>query len=231
MALKSLRSILMIPPRLPKACCITTGTSMRALDWKGRVLFRKIDLESSQVIIETLDSKIFGEGLALWRDRLIQLTYNAGIAYVYDLDLQRQDKSFEYEGQGWGLTHDGRYLIMSNGSSELQFRDPETFQLGHRLVVTEKGRRVFRLNELEYVDGKIYANVWHKDYLLEIDPRTGKVLARIDLAGLLPDKDRPNNREAVLNGIAYNSDTGRLIVTGKYWPFLYEIELVSRESK
>ena len=147
------------------------------------------------------------------------------------MNLKQLDKKFDYEGQGWGLTNDGRYLIMSNGTSELQFRDPETFELDHRLTVNVGGRRIGRLNELEYVNGKIYANVWHEDYIVEIDPASGNVLSRIDLRGLLPYSQRPNNPEAVLNGIAYNSDSKRFIVTGKYWPYLYEIELVSRDAK
>ncbi len=194
---------------------------------EGKSTLRQIDLKSSQVVTHKLDDKLFGEGLVLWRDHLIQLTYKSGIALCYDLDLKPLDKKFEYDGQGWGLTHDGRHLIMSNGTSDLQFRDPETFELDHRLAVNLGGRRVAGLNELEYVDGKIYANVWHQDYILEIDPQNGDVTARIDLRGLIPNSQRPKNSEAVLNGIAYNTDSKRFIVTGKYWPFLYEIELVS----
>lgn len=197
----------------------------------GSSTLRKTDVETTLVTIEKLDPKIFGEGLVLWRDRLIQLTYDEGVAYCYDLDFKRLEKKFKYEGQGWGLTHDGRQLIMSNGTSQLQFRDPETFQLDHRLAVTLNGRRIGQLNELEFVNGKIYANVWREDYLLEIDPQSGKVTAKIDLRGLLPRNDRPDNREAVLNGIAYNTETNRFIVTGKYWPNFFEIELVSRDEK
>lgn len=198
---------------------------------EGKSTIRQMDLATSQVVIQKIDDKLFGEGLALWRDRLTQLTYNSGIALNYDLDLKPLDQRFEFEGQGWGLTHDGRFLIMSNGTSELQFRDPESFQLDHRLVVNMGGRRIGRLNELEYVNGKIYANVWHEDYIVEIDPASGEVTARIDLRELLPYSKRPSNPEAVLNGIAFNTDTNRFIVTGKYWPFLYEIELTSREGK
>ncbi len=197
----------------------------------GSSTLRKFDLTTNQVTIEKIDPKIFGEGLVLWRDRLIQLTYDEGVAYCYDLDFKRLEQKFKYEGQGWGLTHDGKHLIMSNGTSELQFRNPETFELDHRLPVTLNGRRIGRLNELEYVNGNIYANIWHEDYILEIDPQSGQVTARFDLRGLLPRNDRPDNREAVLNGIAYNTETNRFIVTGKYWPNFFEIELVPRDQK
>lgn len=192
---------------------------------------RHMDLKTQQVVIEKIDPKYFGEGLALWQDRLIQLTYNSGVALCYDLDFNRLDQQFEYEGQGWGLTHDGRHLIMSNGTSQLQFRNPDTFELSHRLTVYDGRWRVGQLNELEYVNGKIYANVWHKDYILEIDPSSGQVTGRIDLSGLFPYAQRPSSSEAVLNGIAFNSDTNRFIVTGKYWPYLFEIELVLRDAK
>jgi glutamine cyclotransferase len=198
---------------------------------EGESTLRKFDLAKGQWTIEKLDPKLFGEGLTLWRDRLIHLTYRSGVAQCYDLDLKPLETRFSYEGEGWGLTHDGRHLIMSNGTSELQFRDPETFQLDHRLRVTLGGRSFGRLNELEYVDGRLYANVWHQDYLVEIDPETGAIRSRIDLSGVLSAADRPRHPEAVLNGIAYNSDTGRLIVTGKYWPYLFEIEIVPRNQK
>jgi glutamine cyclotransferase len=193
---------------------------------EGQSSLRKCDLSNENWTIEKLDPKWFGEGLALWRDKLIQLTYRAGLAHVYDLNLKLLDQKLEYEGEGWGLTHDGSMLIMSNGTSDLQFRNAETFELDRRLTVTVNGRRLGRLNELEYANGKIYANVWHEDYVVEIDPRSGQVTARIDLRGLLSPQDRPPNSEAVLNGIAFNSSTNRFIVTGKYWPYLFEIELV-----
>ncbi len=196
----------------------------------GNSTIRKFDLASQTQTSEKLDDKFFGEGLALWNDQLIQLTYRNGVAFFYDLDLQATGKKFDYEGEGWGLTDDGRHLIMSNGTSELQFRDPETFEIVRRLRVTDGNRGVSPLNELEYVDGKIYANIWHRDFIVAIDPTTGQVTERIYLTGLLPYDQRPTN-ESVLNGIAYNDATRRLIVTGKNWPFLYEIELVRRQRR
>ena len=207
------------------------GTLYESTGPEGQSTLRKIDLASDQVRIVKLDPKYFGEGLVLWRDRLIQLTYDSELAMCYDLQLKPLEQTYRYEGQGWGLTHDGQFLIMSNGTSELQFRNPETFALDHRLPVTAGGRRASRLNELEYVDGKIYANVWHDDRILEIDPQSGYVTARIDLRNLLPREQRPNHPEAVLNGIAYNTESKRFIVTGKYWPYLYEIELVPPNKK
>jgi glutamine cyclotransferase len=205
------------------------GKLFESTGLEGKSSIRVTDLQSSDVRIEPLDVNVFGEGLTLWRDRLIQLTYNEEVAYTYDLDLVRQEQTYSYEGQGWGLTHDGRFLIMSNGTNELQFRDPETFELDHRLPVTIGGRRIGRLNELEYANGRIYANVWHDDSILEIDPADGKVTGRIELRDLLPRDQRPSHPEAVLNGIAYNQTTKRLIVTGKYWPYFFEIELVPKE--
>lgn len=198
---------------------------------QGRSTIRMTDLATGQQTVEKLDDNLFGEGLVLWRDRLIQLTYDSGIALLYDPNLKRLEQNFEYDGQGWGITHDGRHLIMSNGTSALQFRDPETFALDHRLTVTVGGRPISRLNELEYVNGKIYANVWHDNYLLEIDPTSGQVTARVDLNGLLPRSQRPQNSEGVLNGIAYNPETKTFFVTGKYWPFIYEIELVAPSTQ
>jgi glutamine cyclotransferase len=194
----------------------------------GKSTISKFDLATETLVSETkLDEKLFGEGLTLWDDRLLQLTYRNGVALWYDLELQPIGESFSYDGEGWGLTNDGQYFIMSNGSSTLQFRDPKTFEVVRRLRVTDGGRGVSPLNELEYVDGKIYANVWHRDFIVGIDPQTGQVTSRIYLNDLLPLDQRPT-RESVLNGIAFNTRTQNLIVTGKNWPHLFEIKLVPR---
>ena len=134
-------------------------------------------------------------------------------------------RRFGYNGEGWGLTQDGRYLIMSDGTATLRFLDPKTFQVARRLLVQSEGRRVDQLNELEYVRGEIFANIWYKDSIARISPQTGEVTGWIDLHGLLPE--RPD-REAVLNGIAFDRETNRLFVTGKNWPKLFEIRLTAR---
>ncbi len=193
----------------------------------GHSTLRKMDLKTDKPIIHKLDDKLFGEGLTVWNKQLIQLTYRNEIAIAYDLDLNPTGKTWNYVEEGWGLTSDGRTLIMSNGSSILFFRDPESFEIVRKLHVYDGGHPVTGLNELEYVDGKIYANVWHQDYIVEIDPNSGAVISRIFLNGLMPYNQR-QDEESVLNGIAFNNDTGHFIVTGKNWPKMFEIELVPR---
>ena len=191
---------------------------------------RRVDPKTGKVLASVaLPAGLFGEGLTLFEDRLIQLTWKAGRAFVYDVETLRRVGEFRYLGEGWGLTHDGRHLIMSNGTATLSFRDPQTFEQVRTVEVRVEDRPVRELNELEYVNGVIYANVWHSDRIARIDPKSGKVLGWIDLKGLL----RPGmvtDPDAVLNGIAYDADESRLLVTGKLWPWLYWIEVVPRKS-
>jgi glutaminyl-peptide cyclotransferase len=169
----------------------------------------------------------FGEGVARVDDRLIQLTWTSGVAYLYDLTLRPVGR-FRYDGEGWGLTFDGQRLIMSDGSERLQFRDARSFErLGH-VSVTAGGVPVHRLNELEYAHGHVYANIWHSDRIAVIDPGNGHVAGWLDLSALRSHFDKPpgwNPHEHVLNGIAFNPDTGRFYVTGKCWPLLFELEV------
>lgn len=166
----------------------------------------------------------FAEGLALVGDKLIQLTWEEQTALVYRLqDLQRAGEH-RYEGSGWGLCHDGKRLVMSNGSSRLTFRDPETFAPLGQVVVTRAGVPVDRLNELECVDGAVWANVYLTDEILRIDPETGRVTAVVDASGLLTPAERA--QAEVLNGIAYKPDTKTFLITGKYWPRLFEVRFV-----
>jgi glutaminyl-peptide cyclotransferase len=191
---------------------------------EGRSSLRRVSRSTGDVLqrIE-LPANEFGEGLALAGDRLIQLTYRNGLAHVYDLASFAQLDSFEYSGEGWGLCFDGRRLIMSDGSDRLTFRDPDTFAITGSVGVQEDGVSYARLNELECVAGEVFANVWLTDLILRIDPETGDVLTRVDASGLL------SSREAVgvdvLNGIAHDPSTGRFLLTGKYWPKLFEVEL------
>lgn len=195
------------------------GTGLR-----GQSTLRRVDLTSGAVVQSlALDPELFGEGITLFGDRIIQLTLTSGIGFVYDQQSFSKLDEFSYTPEGWGLTHDGRELIMSDGSAELRFLDDESFRETSRVTVTDGDLPVQWLNELEYVEGEIYANVWQTDLIARISPDTGEVLGWIDLAGLR--RDEPS--AGVLNGIAYDSEGRRLFVTGKNWPELFEIELVS----
>jgi glutamine cyclotransferase len=159
------------------------------------------------------------------------LTWKTHKGFVYDRFSFTLLKTFQYEGEGWGLTHDDRHLIMSDGTSYLRFLDPRSFRVARRVHVTDNaGRALENLNELEYVHGEIYANLWQTDKIVRISPRTGKVLGWIDLSGLL-DKRQLTDSDAVLNGIAYDSTADRLFVTGKLWPKLFEIRIIPRKAE
>lgn len=192
---------------------------------RGRSELRKVRLETGEVVQRrALADRFFGEGLALWRDRLIQLTWQSQTGFVYDRETFRERATFSYSGEGWGLTHDGRHLVLSDGSADLRFVDPESFELVRRVRVRDGATAVDDLNELEYVRGEIYANVWQSDRIVRIDPASGRVRGWIDLSGLLDTGDG----HGVLNGIAFDADNGRLFVTGKLWPRLFEIEVTAR---
>ena len=192
----------------------------------GRSSVRMVDLATGKVLQKyDLPAQYFGEGLTDWDSRLIQLTWQAHEGFVYDRFSFSQLRSFPYAGEGWGLTHDKTQLIMSDGTSYLRFLNPATFKETKRIRVTdESGHPVDQLNELEFVSGEIYANVWQTDEIVRISPRTGKILGRIDLTGII-DKRELSDPAAVLNGIAYDAATGRLFVTGKLWPKLFEIQI------
>lgn len=196
----------------------------------GESSLRRVDLATGRVEQEIrLPSHLFGEGLTVWQDRLVQLTWREGLGLIYDRDSLTLMETFTYSGEGWGLTHDGRHWIMSDGSSELRFLDPDTHRVVHRLSVRDGVRAIDNLNELEWVEGEIWANIWHSDRIVRIDPVSGRVAGWIDLGGLCPATERPH-REAVLNGIAYDAKTRRLFVTGKDWPRLYEIEITPADG-
>lgn len=194
----------------------------------GKSSIRKVDLTTGKVLQQyDLAEKYFGEGLTNWGADLIQLTWKAELAFVYDRLSFRWKRSFHYDGEGWGLTHDDKQLILSDGTSVIRFLDPNSFAVTKRISVTdEDGQPVSEINEMEYIGGEIYANIWQTDEIIRISPRTGKVIGRIDLSGLL-DKSQLN-RDAVLNGIAYDAAKDRIFVTGKLWPKLFEIKIVRR---
>lgn len=191
----------------------------------GRSSLRRVDPPTGQVQQKVdLAPSYFGEGVALVGDTLYQLTWKEHTALAYDRRSFAAAGQFTYTTEGWGLTYDGRSLIMSDGSNILYFRDPVTFEETGRVQVFDGARPVTLLNELEFIDGEVYANVWQTDCIARIDPQTGRVTAWIDLAGLRPPQTD------VLNGIAYDAGQGRLFVTGKLWPHLYEIALVPRST-
>lgn len=191
----------------------------------GRSSLRRVDLESGQVLRQRdLPEQYFGEGIVAWGDKLYQLTWQSQIGFIYDQESFDLIGEFRYPGEGWGLTHDGEQLIMSDGSHVLRFWDPETLAENGRLPVYDENGPVVRLNELEYVNGEIWANVWQTDLIARIDPRTGRVTGWLDLSGLL-DHSALSQPVDVLNGIAYDPAQDRLFVTGKLWPELFEIRV------
>ena len=193
---------------------------------------RKVAPATGEVLAEKrLSEQYFGEGIAVFGDRLYQLTWKAGICFVYDKNTFALQTQFSYPTEGWGLTHDGEKLLMSDGTNIIYFRHPDTFQEMGRIEVTDIAGPVHYLNELEYIEGQLFANVWRTDRIARIDPKTGAVTGWIDLTGLLPAADRSQHRVDVLNGIAYDARADRLFVTGKWWPKVFEIRLDKRRGR
>jgi glutamine cyclotransferase len=176
-----------------------------------------------------LAPQYFGEGIVDWGPNIYQWTWQSHICFVYDRFTLRMLKQLTYSGEGWGMTRTAKELITSDGTSTLRFRDPNTFKETHHILVKDGTKAIEQLNELEFIKGEIYANVWHSDLIARINPRDGHVIAWIDLTGLLPDDERIN-QESVLNGIAYDVKGDRLFVTGKQWPKVFEIKVVSHTA-
>lgn len=190
----------------------------------GYSSLRKVELETGKITkLISLDDEYFGEGITLYQNKIVQLTWLSQKAFVYDKTSFGIVEEFSYLGEGWGITHDDTRLIMSNGSAIITFLDPVTFHVVGEIEVTDGGVPVTNLNELEYVNGDIYANVWHEDRIAIISIQTGQVKGWINLTGLYPANVA--DPEDVLNGIAYDADNGRLFVTGKRWSQLFEIDL------
>ena len=192
---------------------------------KGRSSIRKVKLENGEVLqIRNVDERYFGEGIVVWQRNLIQLTWQSEVGFVYDRDTFEQARTFTYQGEGWGLTHDGSRLIMSDGTPYLRFLDPATLKPTGKLPVRDGNVLVDELNELEMVKGEIFANVWPTERIARISPKTGRVTGWIDLRGLLSPAEAA--QADVMNGIAYDAVGDRLFVTGKLWPRLFEIQIV-----
>jgi glutamine cyclotransferase len=191
----------------------------------GQSTLREVNLATGAVVREiTLPNQYFGEGLTVLGDKAYQLTWQNQLGFVYDLATFKQEAQFTYTGEGWGLTTDGHSLIMSDGTSQIRFFDPATFAVQRTITVANQGQPVKDVNELEYIKGEIYANKWQTDYVLRIDPASGRVVGVIDFRDLLPSADRTPDTD-VLNGIAYDAATDRLFITGKRWPKIFEVRL------
>ena len=193
----------------------------------GRSSLRKIELVSGKICkIYQLPASYFGEGLTLWHEKLIQLTWKSRVGFVYNKRSFKKQIEFRYPTEGWGITHNGMFWIISDGTATLRFYDPETFVEVNRIKVHDQETPIGFLNELEYIQGEIYANVWKTDYIAKISPNSGKVVGWIDLSGLLSIEDR-KGQASVLNGIAYDALGDKIYVTGKFWPKLFEIKVIA----
>ncbi len=205
------------------------GTGLR-----GYSNLRRVKLETGEILqIRELPPQFFGEGVTIYGNKIIQLTWQSNIGFVYDKYSFKLLQEFDYPDEGWGITHDGKHLIMSDGTSTLHFLDPETFEEISQIEISANNIPVTRINELEYIQGEIYANIWLTERIARIDPLSGQVVGWIDLKGILSPEDDSETVD-VLNGIAYDAKNDRLLVTGKFWPKLFEIELMRQgtaESK
>ena len=207
---------------------IRDGYFYESTGLKGQSTIRQVAIQTGQVLKSVrLPDTVFGEGIIDWQDRVIGVTWTAGIGVEIGLKDFKMRRTFRYEGQGWGLTKDDSHLILSDGTNILRKFDPETLQEVDALAVTAKGQPVKHLNELEWVDGEIFANVWMTDRIARINPETGAVTGWIDLTGLLNSQGTVRSQVDVLNGIAY--DGNRLFVTGKLWPLMFQIELTDAD--
>jgi glutamine cyclotransferase len=221
-----LRSFPHDPEAFTQGLLFRDGFLYESTGQNGRSSLRKVELETGKVVQRlSIGRQYFAEGLAAWRSQLIQLTWETNIGFVYDRATFKQLRTFTYRGEGWGLADDGSRLVMSDGTPELRFLNPETLVEIGRVRVLDGPTAVDDLNELEVVKGEIFANVWLTDRIAVIAPATGRVVAWLDLKGLMPAQP---NSDAVLNGIAYDAARDRLFVTGKLWPRMFEIRVIRR---
>jgi glutamine cyclotransferase len=201
------------------------GTLYESTGQVGQSSLRQVELETGRVIRKVdVPPPYFAEGLALFGDRLIQLTWQHGKAFIYDRRTFARQGELSYRGEGWGLSYDGKHLVMSDGSANLTFRNPTDFSVTRTLRVTLNGQPLDHVNELEWVDGSVYANVWMRDVIVRIDPATGRVTQRIDAANLLSPLERQGTD--VLNGITYDPSDKTFLITGKNWPKLFRVRFV-----
>lgn len=190
----------------------------------GQSFLREVDLATARPLREVkLERQYFGEGLAALNAKLYQLTWREHICFVYDAATLRKLASIKYDGEGWGLTSDGHALIMSDGSEVIRFRDPATLKTLRSISVIYQGKPVTQVNELEYIDGRIWANVWGTNFILRIDPADGRIVDILDASAVFPASQRSSDPDAVLNGIAYDVRSKSIYITGKRWPQMYKV--------
>ncbi len=219
------------PQAFTQGLLFADGHLYESTGQNGQSTLRMVNLETGRVEQQVpVAAQYFAEGLSTWGSTLIQLTWQSHTAFVYDRFSFRQLRTMSYPWEGWGLTNDGHSLVLSDGTATLHFVDPATMKERRHVTVRDHGKPVIELNELEYIKGQIYANVWHTDRIARISPATGKVLGWIDLSGLLPAEEK-SSPEAVLNGIAYDPARNRLFVTGKLWPKLFEIQVTAPNGR
>jgi glutamine cyclotransferase len=204
------------------------GKLIESTGQEGRSTLRSVELQTGKVLKKVdVPLPYFAEGVALLNNKLYQLTWIHNLGFIYDAQTLEKVGEFNYSGEGWGLATDGRSLLLSDGSNRIRFLDPDSFRVTKTIAVVDGQTPINNLNELEYVNGEIYANVWHDDRIAVVDPETGRVKAWIDLTGLLQPGD-VTDPEAVLNGIAFDQSSNRLFVTGKLWPRVFEIKIKDR---
>jgi glutamine cyclotransferase len=215
------------PKAFTQGLVIEDGVLYEGTGLYGNSTLRRVDLETGDILqVHVLSDKFFGEGITVFDSKIIQLTWKAEIGFVYDTQSFDLIGEFSYSTQGWGITNDGTRLIMSDGTANLYFLNPETYEVTGQVEVRDK-EPVLRLNELEYINGEVYANVWQTDKIAIINPNTGQVTGWIDLTGIYTPES--SNTDDVLNGIAYDTEGNRLFVTGKRWSQLFQIELIAIE--
>jgi glutamine cyclotransferase len=213
------------PKAFTQGLVFLDGELLESTGMNGQSSLRRVELGSGRVLQQvSLPYEYFAEGIALLGRKIFQLTWQNGKCFVYDLTTFRRKTDFAYTGEGWGLATDGQWLIMSDGTDRLRFVDPDTFEIKRTVNVTAAGQPLNHLNELEFIKGEIFANIWQTDFVARIDPASGKVLGVINFTGLLAPADRDIYAD-VLNGIAYDGAGDRLFVTGKRWPKLFEVRL------
>lgn len=216
------------PAAFTQGLVMHEGNLLEGTGQKGNSTLRKVNLEDGKVLLQvTLAPAYFGEGITVLNDKIFQLTWRENTCFVYDVRTMIYEKSHQYAFEGWGVTNNGKELILSDGTSVLRFIDPDTFRVLRQIQVSDTGgKKIKQLNELEFIDGEIWANVWYEDVIARISPDNGRIVGWVDLGDVYPKQQR--DKESVMNGIAYDKDSKRLFITGKNWPKLYEIKVIDR---
>ena len=216
------------PKAFTEGLLVRNGELFESTGLYGQSSLREVEISTGRIVKQvSVPAQFFGEGLTIIGDHAYQLTWRSGKGFVYDADTFRLEREFTFESEGWGLTTDGHWLIQSDGTNRIRFLDPATFRVVRTLDVVAEGKPVSRLNELEWINGEIFANVWLTDKVMRIDPATGQVRGVIDFSGLLAPQDHGPETD-VLNGIAYDAANDRLFITGKRWPKIFEVRLKVR---